>query len=343
MDRFDKSREKVNSRRNASLMFLTPIFFALLIVGGLYIVHLRPQAFPVSILVGLGELGNEDAVHGLEQIRDQHAIGSLIVALNSSNRWVRCGAVAALGEIRDFRAVEPLVAFMKDDVCLEGYDSANALGKIRDTRAVAPLIVKLQQKCSESAAEALGEIHDARAIEPLIACEEGTNGGGYSSSAHALVKIGKPAVEPLIASLHLPGTQAIRALGKIGDPRAIRPLIAKYRNSGGIREIDDAVTLALEEIGTPAENAMLDALKDPEIARRTLVYDFFIARKIPGSEDALIRAFNRSGDVIVAARIVKCGNAKLESAGATWLTRHGYVLTKGGYGIGLTSGPISKF
>lgn len=47
-------------------------------------------------------------------------------------------------------------------------------------------------------------------------------------SLNALVKIGQPAVEPLIGALNDPAVRkgAIMALGRIGDKRALEPLIA---------------------------------------------------------------------------------------------------------------------
>jgi hypothetical protein len=51
----------------------------------------------------------------------------------------------------------------------------------------------------------------------------------------ALVKIGAPAVDPLIAALKDPNStvrdNALTALGRIGDPRAVEPLIAVIRDS----------------------------------------------------------------------------------------------------------------
>ncbi len=60
-------------------------------------------------------------------------------------------------------------------------------------------------------------------------------------AARALVKIGYPVVEALIAALKDPDRDirggAARALGKIGDVRAVEPLIGALKDQGrGIRE-----------------------------------------------------------------------------------------------------------
>src|SRR4030042_6197793 len=78
------------------------------------------------------------------------------------------------------------------------------------------LIVRL------SAAKALGEIKDARAVKPLIATLKDERCG--STAANAMVKIGKPAVEPLMNALRdkkaLVRRNAAIALGKIKDIQA---------------------------------------------------------------------------------------------------------------------------
>ena len=111
--------------------------------------------------------------------------------------------------------------------------------KIGDARAVEPLIAALNDSKSDvrlAAADALAKIGDARAVQPLIAALYTTHG-----AAEALVKIGTPAVEPLIAALKMPRRtmkewlmrdvdfrvhrEALAALVEIGTP-AVEPLIA---------------------------------------------------------------------------------------------------------------------
>ena len=81
------------------------------------------------------------------------------------------------------------------------------------------------------AAEALGKIGDPRAVEPLITDLKDMRyiGGVNASAADALVKIGAPAVEPLIATLKDSDGDVWRvatayALVKIGRPPWSRSL-----------------------------------------------------------------------------------------------------------------------
>ena len=79
------------------------------------------------------------------------------------------------------------------------------------------------------ATRALGEIGDARAVQPLIQAMK--NGWLVSEAQWSLEKIGEPAVEPLILSLKDEDILAWSAqvLGKIGDARAVEPLIRILR------------------------------------------------------------------------------------------------------------------
>ena len=83
-----------------------------------------------------------------------------------------------------------------------------------------------------AAAVALARIGDARAVEPLITTLSDPTGGVCTAAVEALVEIGVPAVEPLVAALIGPNPgwsvrkAAVETLGKIGDARAVEPLVA---------------------------------------------------------------------------------------------------------------------
>jgi HEAT repeat protein len=83
-----------------------------------------------------------------------------------------------------------------------------------------------------------------------------------------LVQLGEPAVLPLIQVLvegNPPGQySAARALGKIGDPRAVAPLMEALRHDSGRTYdcIEWYAAEALARIGEPALGPLLDALTD---------------------------------------------------------------------------------
>ncbi len=110
--------------------------------------------------------------------------------------------------------------------------------------------------------------HEAERIRELIeACGEGS-GRAQQGARRTLESIGAPAVEALInALLHSDNStirwRAAEALGHIGDPRAIEPLIRALgdRNSAvQWRAID-----ALADIGEPAMGALTPASKEGNV------------------------------------------------------------------------------
>jgi HEAT repeat protein len=241
--------------------------------------------------------GSLPAMEALWKIGDARAVEPVIAILKHVNWAWRTAAAEALGKMGDVRAVEPLTAALKDDTWKVSQAAAEALGAIGDARAVESLTAILKDYIREVRAEheaflkskdmrailndskraereaarkaaceaavgALGEIGDGRAVEPLITALD-----NYvpKASAEALVKIGKPAVETLIAELqdnnrHVP-EQVIEVLSKIGDTRAVEPLVAALKDQDN--DVRKAAAGALGMIGDPrAVEPLVAALKD---------------------------------------------------------------------------------
>jgi HEAT repeat protein len=80
------------------------------------------------------------------------------------------------------------------------------------------------------------------------------------AAAEALVKIGAPAMEPLIAALKDKDSKdsdvrqaAAEALGEIKDPRAVEPLIAALKDE--VSNVREAAAQALDHLGwEPAQD-----------------------------------------------------------------------------------------
>ncbi len=98
------------------------------------------------------------------------------------------------------------------------------------------------------------------------------------AAVKALVQIGSPAVDPLIKALKTdnPSVQAAaaRALGLIGDKRAVMPLIDMMKSSYNL-ELMHEVFLALSQIG---DEQTCDALKTAMRSSNTIVSRY--AKKI---------------------------------------------------------------
>jgi HEAT repeat protein len=168
------------------------------------------------------------------------AVEPVIASLKDANGWGRSAAAEALGEIGDTRAVEPLIAALQDEDKGVRRAGVEALGKVGDARAVEPLITftavqqDQDQGVRKAGVEALGKVGDARAVEPLIAALRDHDSDVAKAAAGALVNIGAPAVEPLIAALNREDLRgaAARALGQIGNARAVEPLTAALKDWG---------------------------------------------------------------------------------------------------------------
>jgi len=104
-------------------------------------------------------------------------------------------------------------------------------------------------------------------VEPLIAALKDGDQGIRRSATEALVKIGAPAVEPLIAAFKDQDVRkyVARALSRIGDPRATEPLSAGLKDQNG--DVRTAAAEALGHIGAPAVEPLMAAFKYQGVRR----------------------------------------------------------------------------
>ena len=178
----------------------------------------------------------------IQKLKKERNINGLIKALNHKIWQIRCDAADALGDMNDSRAVEPLIAALEDE---------------RDSVPLNNCWVKM------AAADALGQLGDARAVTPLIAALK--NRGGLVITrgvATHLVESRDPrwvnVLTPLLESdswVDLYSTvdkHAVIALGKIGDSRAVEPLIACLNDRSA--DMRRTVAEALGNLGNPQLN-----------------------------------------------------------------------------------------
>ena len=184
--------------------------------------EMGPVATPslIAALRDRHQAARDAAAQALVQAGAQ-AVDALIGALSDGARTVRSAAAWVLGEIGDVRAVEPLIASLADGV--------------EDVRV--------------AARRALVRI-GAPAVEPLIAALRGSRDWEVymcDMSAQTLVDMGATAVEPLIAALGdedmLVRWTAAEALGKIGDRRAVAPLVSALDDRGVRQAASEALGL----------------------------------------------------------------------------------------------------
>ena len=119
---------------------------------------------------------------------------------------------------------------------MSGLASLDALEKINDGRIVEPLIAALDDNepvFLKKAIIVLGNLADSRAVQLLIETLKDKNDDIRLTAVTALVKIGDPAVEPMILALGNGTSEARRgvadALGQLKTDRAVVPLVAALK------------------------------------------------------------------------------------------------------------------
>jgi HEAT repeat protein len=115
----------------------------------------------------------------------------------------------------------------------------------------------------------LGELADERCVEPLGKALRDGDWQVREAAVEALANVGSPAVEMLIKLLRDWDVRkyAILSLGKIKDERVLEPLVAQLRSD----EFREDATTALAELGKPAVERLVKALKDKDEAVRKQV------------------------------------------------------------------------
>jgi HEAT repeat protein len=231
------------------------------------------------------------AVHDLEAVGDARAIAQLATALRDTTPRVREAATQALGRAGGAQAMEVLIAALADHDSNVREGATQALGAIDPSWAKSEAARKAVPMLSAALADSGGTL--ARAIRVEARQEARTRWwrdgapsasfvrevrGHYVSrrraaAARLLGRIGDArAIAPLVAALADPTPEvrqdAARALGQIGDTRAVEPLAAALRDDYGASE---AAGEALVQIGgARALRSLASALGDDSESVRWL-------------------------------------------------------------------------
>ena len=165
------------------------------------------------------------AVQALGKVGDPSAIPYILEALKDEDPTVRRNAIVALGDAGD-AAIEPLLQILNNEELSVRWDAIEALRKLDHPRTIALLNEALRNKdreIREKAAEAL----DYLGWEPA----DGNELAYYlmvRGQWDEIVAVGTVAIDPLVETLlsdHPLRWGAAWALGKIGDAKAVPPLI----------------------------------------------------------------------------------------------------------------------
>jgi HEAT repeat protein len=192
-----------------------------------------------SAALSLGKIGNETAVEPLIAVLES---GKLIEGRAkdsaNSNEDLRKNVVLALGGIGSSEATEALTGVLtdKEEKLSVRMAAASALGAIGDPQAVETLKkvfddTSMDANLRKQAFLALGQTKNQEVAGLLVAklgdAEFGT------STIEALENMGEAAVDPLIENLKTTDKkikdETALLLIKIGDPKAVKPLIQAYQ------------------------------------------------------------------------------------------------------------------
>lgn len=156
----------------------------------------------------------------------------------SQDPTVRAVMAGILGRVGDQRAVEPLITAL-DDVPEVGLAATQALGRLKDQRAVEPL-TRVTAPFGVTAVAALGELGGEQATVAVVdwVMPDGPDGQVRSDPDEAAA--------------------AIRALGRLGPPELVRPVIER-------------ISSHFPEPGTPYGDLIHDAVADAEASLSTSV------------------------------------------------------------------------
>lgn len=286
------------------------------------------------------------AVEILTAIGDERAVPAIISVLETTppasarsrvERYEQPAAIAALAEFADPRAAEPIVAWVRENGAPLGVaddekavvnDALLAIG----SGSVEPLIElaaddKAPSSARNWAVRLLGDIGEPAAAPALIELLSGARVIQDSVLA-ALAELGTGALDALLAGLKSDDwvvvSYSAKALGQIGDKRAeadLLTLMTSNADKADVRNARLAASDALALINKDDPARLLDWLG----ARETvLIYYGLIHLGMPETEAALLEAFDRHADKVMAEHYLNSGNAALSGAAKKWAEANGF-------------------
>jgi len=206
-----------------------------------------------------GEVAQELAGQPLEKLID---------ILNNQDEIfkTRLSAASSLGEKKDVRAIKPLIAFLKEFDKFQDAMAKKIAEQGQAQNIFAPIIQAMLATTvfREIVEEALVKI-GTPAVRPMIEALNDESSNTRYGVINALGKIGTPSVDPLIKELKNNSIRirggAAEALGITKDPNAIKPLIIALKDKD--HEVRSKAARALGQIGNAdVVDPLIESLKD---------------------------------------------------------------------------------
>ena len=211
----------------------------------------------------------EEAATILGRLRDPRAVAPLVSVLRDGDRAVRDAAIGALLAIGE-PAVAPLGACLSDPALTVQESASSVLATIADARVLTPLVKALASPdwiVRMHAAKALGRIKSPGSVASLVPLLQDNVKAVREETSTALAAIGEAALSSLFVALThaewLVRLHAVEALGKTRSPEAVDPLLSVLINDRDRAVREDAVR-ALGQIGDArAVEFLVTAMKEP--------------------------------------------------------------------------------
>jgi HEAT repeat protein len=294
--------------------------------------------------------------------QDPRAFELLTDALKGADSRMAIIAAEQLGELHDARAIPALAAAAKSNIPAVASDALVSLGRL-GSPAVDALIGLLNLPGLQSVAiGALANTHDPRAVPPLLAMLATPYRGTPQPYGAAITQTPDDPgpVRPMTYQALL------SALGQLGDPRAVAPLIDYLKNGPVGRGM---VPQALADLGSASIEPLIPLLHDPNENTRRLAaealsdlamkpvndarphdalvaamgkhdiavmagaYQFYVSLGAPGTESDLVAALERFPNQGMAEYFLNCGSVPLEDAAIAWGQKLHFHITQQVYGI----------
>jgi HEAT repeat protein len=221
----------------------------------------KPSVEPLAALIRFSPPLRELAIDTLGKIGAESAVNQLTAAMGNSDVYVRAAATDALGKIGGEKVLEPLIAAFKDanhSVRKAATDGLLKFGK----SAIAPLCAVVKDSAQPE------YVHWAAAgtVEKIGGSDDPVVQAWCAVAKrdwNLALSLGNVSVEPLILALKDKSddvrASAITVLGKLGDIKAVDPLIAALTDVGW--QMRGPVTEALVKMGAASVDPVIAALK----------------------------------------------------------------------------------
>ncbi len=252
-------------------------------------------------LLAVSERQLNDKVYPLIIELGEPAIPFLLAEVNTTDRIRREHVIAALGTLKVAQGVEPIGRVLGDRSLQRRYVAAWALGEIGDPRGIPFLLPALADENSEVQRYAVRALikFNREAVAPLLAFLETASVQAVSGAVRALGDIGDPRALPaLLQRAGGPSRQEVlHALGKLKDPRAEAVLIDGLNDADWQSRMNAAMSLGA--LGGPAAALALEKAVEDEV----LVVREWAARSLEMISGRHVEYRNEQGEYVLPYNI----------------------------------------